>query len=190
MSFRQSSVGPASPLHSITSLIKKLPTSSQGVSASSNSFTVRLLDLMGARSMANRRPMTPSGSKQHKVELKRLVVRAVGVVDDKIGAALVALRLEFVQLDRDRALLGVEWSNEAKQRTRQSNARHQTGLDSSPHLTHPPVRTESPTSKPHRRASVEVLNFVALCRCDLLAAAPRPILDKIATALVEPSCFL
>jgi hypothetical protein len=87
-------------------------------------------------------------------------------------------------------LLGPYRSNEAKQRTGQSNARHQTGLDSSPHLTHPPVRTESPASKPHRRASVEVLNFVDFCRCDLLAATPRPILDKIVTALVEAPRFL
>jgi hypothetical protein len=132
----------------------------------------------------------PVGSKQHGVELELLVVRAVGVVDDKIGAALAALGFKFVELDRDRTLLGPYRRNEAKQRTRQSNARHQTGLDPSPHLTHPPVQTESPTSKPHWRALVEVLNFVDSCRCDLLAAAPRAILDKIVTALVEPPRFL
>jgi hypothetical protein len=131
----------------------------------------------------------PVGSKQHEVELELLVVRAVGVVDDKIGAALAALRFKFVELDRYRALLGHRRGNEAKQRTRQSNARHQTGLNPSPHLTHPPVQIESPVSKPHWPALVEVLNFVDPWCCDLLAAALRLILDKIATALVEDRDF-
>jgi hypothetical protein len=61
----------------------------------------------------------PVGSKQHGVELELLVVRAVGVVDDKIGAALAALRFKFVELDRYRALLGHRRGTEAKQRTRQ-----------------------------------------------------------------------